>query len=93
MNPSFVVNLNAPCPCGSGRKGCRTGYAGFTTRWRPTGSFCTFWEGGGCGNSGYTQPVSFFGDGPRVPMTVVSSYARRGVVDHLQRPRADPENQ
>jgi len=27
-------------------------------------------------------PVSFFGDGPRVPMIVVSPYARRGFVDH-----------
>jgi phospholipase C len=28
------------------------------------------------------QPVSFFGDGPRVPMIVVSPYAKRDVVDH-----------
>jgi phospholipase C len=28
------------------------------------------------------QPVSFFGDGPRVPMIVVSPYARAGFVDH-----------
>jgi phospholipase C len=26
--------------------------------------------------------VSFFGDGPRVPMLVVSPYARQGFVDH-----------
>ena len=29
-----------------------------------------------------TQPLTFFGDGPRVPMMVVSPYARRGYVDH-----------
>jgi phospholipase C len=26
--------------------------------------------------------VSFFGDGPRIPMQVVSPYARQGFVDH-----------
>ena len=39
-------------------------------------------ETGGYYDSGYIQPVSFFGDGPRVPMMVVSPYARQGFVDH-----------
>jgi phospholipase C len=50
--------------------------------WRSTAIFVTFDEGGGYYDSGYIQPVSFFGDGPRVPMIVVSPYARRDAVDH-----------
>ncbi len=50
--------------------------------WRSTAIFVTFDEGGGYYDSGYIQPVSFFGDGPRVPMVVVSPYAKRGAVDH-----------
>lgn len=50
--------------------------------WRSTAIFVTFDETGGYYDSGYIQPVSFFGDGPRVPMIVVSPYARRGFVDH-----------
>ena len=52
------------------------------TLWRNTAVFVTFDESGGYYDSGYIQPVSFFGDGPRVPMLVVSPYARRGFVDH-----------
>jgi acid phosphatase len=50
--------------------------------WRTTAIFVTFDESGGYYDSGYIQPVSFFGDGPRVPMILVSPYARRGAVDH-----------
>jgi phospholipase C len=50
--------------------------------WRNTAIFITEDETGGYYDSGYIQPVSFFGDGPRVPMQVVSPYARRGFVDH-----------
>ncbi len=50
--------------------------------WRSTAIFVTFDETGGYYDSGYIQPVSFFGDGPRVPMVVVSPFARRGFVDH-----------
>lgn len=50
--------------------------------WKTTAIFVTFDESGGYYDSGYIQPVSFFGDGPRVPMIVVSPYARRGAVDH-----------
>ena len=50
--------------------------------WKSTAIFVTFDEGGGYYDSGYIQPVSFFGDGPRVPMIVVSPYARRDYVDH-----------
>jgi phospholipase C len=50
--------------------------------WRSTALFITEDETGGYYDSGYIQPVSFFGDGPRVPMMVVSPYARQGFVDH-----------
>jgi acid phosphatase len=50
--------------------------------WRSTAIFVTMDEGGGYYDSGYVQPVSFFGDGPRIPMIVVSPYAKRDVVDH-----------
>jgi phospholipase C len=50
--------------------------------WRSTAIFITEDETGGYYDSGYIQPVSFFGDGPRVPMQVVSPYARQGFVDH-----------
>jgi phospholipase C len=50
--------------------------------WKSTAIFVTWDETGGYYDSGYIQPVSFFGDGPRVPMIVVSPWARRGAVDH-----------
>jgi acid phosphatase len=50
--------------------------------WASTAIFITWDESGGYYDSGYIQPVSFFGDGPRVPMIVVSPYARAGFVDH-----------
>ena len=50
--------------------------------WKSTAIFVTFDESGGYYDSGYIQPVSFFGDGPRVPMLVVSPYARRDYIDH-----------
>ncbi len=49
---------------------------------KSTAIFITFDEGGGYYDSGYVQPLTFFGDGPRVPMMVVSPYAKRGYVDH-----------
>jgi phospholipase C len=50
--------------------------------WKSTAIFVTFDEGGGYYDSGYIQPVSFFGDGTRVPLMVVSPYARRGYISH-----------
>ncbi|HEX4208644.1 MAG TPA: alkaline phosphatase family protein, partial [Ktedonobacteraceae bacterium] len=37
---------------------------------------------GGYYDSGYVQPLTFFGDGSRVPLMVVSPYAKQGYVDH-----------
>ena len=42
----------------------------------------TYDEGGGYYDSGYIQPVDFFGDGPRVPLLFISPHARKGFVDH-----------
>lgn len=50
--------------------------------WRRTAIFVTFDEGGGYYDSGYIQPISFFGDGTRVPMIVISPYAKRGYISH-----------
>jgi phospholipase C len=50
--------------------------------WASTAIFVTFDEGGGYYDSGYIQPVSFFGDGTRVPMIAISPYAKPGYVSH-----------
>ncbi len=47
-----------------------------------TALFVTNDEGGGYWDSGYIQPLDFFGDGPRVPLVVVSKYAKHGEVVH-----------
>jgi len=50
--------------------------------WASTAIFVTFDEGGGYYDSGYIQPVDFFGDGSRIPMIVVSPYSMGGKIDH-----------
>lgn len=50
--------------------------------WASTAIIVTFDEGGGYYDSGYIQPVDFFGDGVRVPLIVVSPYTMGGHVDH-----------
>jgi acid phosphatase len=50
--------------------------------WHNTAIFVTFDEGGGYYDSGYVQPVSFFGDGTRVPMVVVSPWTKPGAISH-----------
>jgi len=47
-----------------------------------TAIFITFDEGGGYWDSGYVQPVDFFGDGTRIPMIAVSPHAVPGHVSH-----------
>jgi hypothetical protein len=57
-----------------------------------TAFIITFDEGGGYYDSGYIQPIDFFGDGPRIPLIVVSNFlARRSHQPHLHRSRLDPE--
>ncbi len=50
--------------------------------WQETAIFITTDESGGLYDSGYIQPIDFFGDGPRIPLILVSPYARPGYVDH-----------
>lgn len=50
--------------------------------WQRTAIFITVDEGGGYYDSGYIQPLDFFGDGPRIPLIVVSPYATGGKVAH-----------
>ncbi len=52
------------------------------TLFASTAIFITMDEGGGYYDSGYIQPIDFFGDGPRIPLMAVSPYARQGFVDH-----------
>ncbi|MGZ4995968.1 MAG: alkaline phosphatase family protein [Methylobacter sp.] len=50
--------------------------------WASTAIIITTDEGGGYYDSGYVQAVDFFGDGTRIPLLVVSPYAKQGHVDH-----------
>jgi phospholipase C len=50
--------------------------------WASTAIFITFDEGGGYYDSGYIQPVDFFGDGTRIPLLIVSPFTRGGRVNH-----------
>lgn len=47
-----------------------------------TALFITFDEGGGFYDSGYIQPLDFFGDGPRIPLIIVSPFTKGGHVNH-----------
>ena len=52
------------------------------TLWASTAILITFDEGGGYWDSGYIQPLDFFGDGTRIPAIVVSPYSTGGHVSH-----------
>jgi phospholipase C len=49
---------------------------------KDTAIFITEDEGGGYYDSGYVQPLDFFGDGTRIPLLVVSPLAKRGYISH-----------
>jgi phospholipase C len=49
---------------------------------KSTAFFITFDEGGGYWDSGFFQPIDFFGDGPRIPFIAVSKYSRGGKIVH-----------
>jgi len=68
-------------------------YEGFVTKivdmvkanpdlWASTAIFVTADEGGGYYDSGYVQPLDFFGDGTRIPLIVVSPYTKPGYISH-----------
>jgi acid phosphatase len=50
--------------------------------WASTAVFITMDESGGYYDSGYIEPISFFGDGPRIPMIVVSPWAKHDYISH-----------
>ena len=60
--------------------------------WADTAIIVTFDEGGGYYDSGYIQPLDFFGDGTRIPCIVVSPFTKPGHITHNYcGPRIDPE--
>jgi phospholipase C len=50
--------------------------------WKDTAIFITFDEGGGYYDSGYVQPLDYFGDSTRIPLIVVSPFANGGHISH-----------
>jgi phospholipase C len=44
--------------------------------------FVTWDEAGGYWDSGFIQPIDYFGDGPRVPLLALSPYSTGGKVNH-----------
>ncbi len=52
------------------------------TLWKSTAIIVTFDEGGGYYDSGYIQPLDFFGDGTRIPTLVVSPWTKAGHISH-----------
>jgi len=50
--------------------------------WAETAIFITVDEGGGFYDSGFIQPVDFFGTGPRIPIIAVSPFSTGGHVSH-----------
>jgi phospholipase C len=50
--------------------------------WATTAIFVTTDEGGGYYDSGYIQPLDFFGDGTRIPLMAISPYANPGHISH-----------
>ena len=60
--------------------------------WNDTAILITFDESGGLYDSGYIQPIDFFGDGPRTVLIAVSPFAKtRSCRSHLCRSRFDSE--
>jgi len=52
------------------------------TLWASTAIIVTFDEGGGYYDSGYIQPLDYFGDGTRIPAIVVSPFTKAGHISH-----------
>jgi phospholipase C len=50
--------------------------------WNSTAIFITADEGGGYYDSGYVQPLDFFGDGTRIPLMAVSPYTKPVTFPH-----------
>jgi phospholipase C len=52
------------------------------TLWASTAIIVTFDEGGGYYDSGYIQPLDYFGDGTRIPALVISPFTKPGHISH-----------
>ena len=52
-------------------------------QWAETAIFVTVDESGGYYDSGFIQPVDFFGTGPRIPMIAVSPFSTGGHISHV----------
>jgi phospholipase C len=50
--------------------------------WDSTAILLTFDESGGLYDTGYIQPIDFFGDGPRTVLIAISPFSKFGFVDH-----------
>jgi phospholipase C len=51
--------------------------------WKTTAILITVDEGGGYYDSGFVQPVDFFGTGPRIPLLAVSPFSTGGHISHV----------
>jgi phospholipase C len=51
--------------------------------WEGTAIVVTVDEGGGYYDSGFIQPVDFFGTGPRIPVIAVSPFSKGGRISHV----------
>jgi phospholipase C len=47
-----------------------------------TAVFITWDEAGGYWDSGFVQPIDFFGDGPRIPLLILSPFSTGGKINH-----------
>jgi phospholipase C len=54
-----------------------------SAQWAQTAIFVTVDESGGFYDSGFIQPVDFFGTGPRIPLLAISPFATGGHVSHV----------
>ena len=52
------------------------------TLWADTAILITMDEGGGYYDSGYVQPLDYFGDGTRLPLMAGSQYSTGGHISH-----------
>jgi phospholipase C len=51
--------------------------------WEGTAIVVTVDEGGGYYDSGFIQPVDFFGTGPHIPVIAVSPFSKGGRISHV----------
>jgi phospholipase C len=54
-----------------------------STQWSEIAILITVDESGGFYDSGFIQPVDFFGTGPRIPMIAVSPFSTGGHISHV----------